>query len=211
MGSLRCRRYLGKRLGLCLLVAGLLTILAFSGPFLVVRDVPRVSDAIVVIGGDHKPERVRRAVELCRLGYAPVVVISAGTIVLEGDEWMPEAEVMRRQALALGLPEDIMILETESFSTFENARYSKLICQERKVDSILLVTSAYHSRRARRIFRDVLEPEISVSVQPGYSESHPFFWWLDLDQGYVVLYEYWNWMGYWLAGGDIIAGWLAKV
>jgi uncharacterized SAM-binding protein YcdF (DUF218 family) len=96
MESLGCERHLGNRLGLGLLVVGLSTILAFSGPFLVVHDVPQVSDAIVVIGGDHKPERVRRAVELYRQGYAPVVVISAGTIVLEGDEWMPEAKVMQR-------------------------------------------------------------------------------------------------------------------
>jgi uncharacterized SAM-binding protein YcdF (DUF218 family) len=164
-----------------------------------VRDDIQTADAIVVIGGDHKPERVERAVELYWQAYAPIVIISAGTIVLEGDEFVPEAEVMRRQALALGLPEEVMVLETRSFSTLENAYYSKQICQEHGLDSILLVTSAYHSRRARRIFRDALEPEISVSVQPASQDCCELCWWLHLDQVYVVLYEYKNWIQYWFA------------
>jgi len=194
----RVKWSLGRKLGFYLLLAGLV-IVDLSGPFLVVHDGAQVADVIVVIGGDHKQERVRRAVELYQQRHASLVIISAGTIVLEGDEWIPEAEVMRRQALALGLPEGDIILETESFSTFENARYSKLICQEYELDSIFLVTSAYHSRRARRIFQDVLGSEIAVSVQPAYSDSCLLFWWLHFDQAYVVLYEYWNWAGYWLS------------
>jgi uncharacterized SAM-binding protein YcdF (DUF218 family) len=167
---------------------------------LVVRDDVHQADAIVVIGGDHKLERIERAVELYRGGYAPAVVISAGTIVQEGSTLVPEAEVMRRQALALGLPEEAVFLETRSQSTYENARYSKDICQAHDMDSVLLVTSAYHSRRARRIFRETLEPEISVSVQPA-SQKHPFWlWWFYPDQAYVVLYEYRNWIQYWLSG-----------
>ena len=184
------------KLTFCLL-ATLLLVCILSGPFLKVRDHIRTADAIVVIGGDHKPQRVERAVELYRQAYAQVVIISAGTIVLEGDELVPEAEVMRRQALALGLPEEAMILETNSFSTFENAYYSKQICQEHGLDSILLVTSAYHSRRARRIFRDTLEPDISVSVQPASQDCCEICWWLHPDQVYVVLYEYKNWIQYW--------------
>jgi uncharacterized SAM-binding protein YcdF (DUF218 family) len=186
------------KLTYCLLVS-LLLVCILSGPFLKVQDDIQTADAIVVIGGDHKPERVERAVELYRQAYAQVVIISAGTIVLEGDEFVPEAEVMRRQALALGLPEKAMVLETHSFSTFENAYYSKQICREHGLDSILLVTSAHHSRRARRIFRDTFEPGISVSVQPASQDCCELCWWLHPDRVYVVLHEYKNWMQYWLA------------
>jgi uncharacterized SAM-binding protein YcdF (DUF218 family) len=114
-----------------ILAVGAFLSLVFLGPLLVVQDEPRAADAIIVIGGDHKPERMQRAVELYQQGLAPTVIISAGTLVLEGDETMPEAEVMRRQALALGLPEEAIILETDSLSTFGNAYYSKQIVQER--------------------------------------------------------------------------------
>ena len=183
-------------LGLSIVVV--LVSLVASGPFLVVRDELHTADAIVVIGGDHKPERIRQAVDLYRKGYAPLVIISAGIIVVEGDEHIPEAQVMYRQARELGLTDGVLILEQESKSTYENAVYTKAICQAGMIHSILLVTSAYHSRRARRLFQSVYSPDISVSVQPPPSSQCAICWPFYADQARVVAYEYWNWMQYWL-------------
>jgi uncharacterized SAM-binding protein YcdF (DUF218 family) len=195
MKFFRSKWSLGRRFGIYLALVGSLAVVVFPGLFLVVDDDDvHAADAIIVIGGDHKWERVRRAVELYQQGYAPVVIISAGTVVLEGNEWLSEAEVMRRQALTLGLPDKVIILEAESFTTVENAHYSRLICQEQGLDSILLVTSAYHSRRARRIFRDALGKEISIAVQPAPLRSPALLWWLYPNQARVALYEYWNWI-----------------
>ncbi|MBN1579094.1 MAG: YdcF family protein, partial [Anaerolineae bacterium] len=146
---------------------------------------------------DHKPERMQRAVELYRQGYAPVIIISAGTILLEGEELMPEAELMRRQALALGLDQDVMMKEDHSLSTIENAQYTRDICHEQGIGSILLVTSAHHSRRAKRIFEDTLGRQIDISVQPALYGSDTLSWWFSLDRIAVALYEYKGWIGYW--------------
>jgi len=170
----------------------------FAGSLLVANDTPQPSDVIIVIGGDHKPERVKRAVELYQQGYAPIVIISAGTKVWEGDEWMHEAEVMRRQALMRGLPEADLWLESESLSTFQNAYYTKAICQSKGFKSVLLVASAYHSRRAKRIFQDVFGENISVSVQAAPQTLCTLCWWFQPDQVSVILYEYYNWGRYWL-------------
>lgn len=174
-------------LGLCLILAGL--------P-LIRSDELAKADAIVVIGGDHKPERVQRAVELYQQGYAPVVIISAGTVVSEGNEQLAEAEVMRRQSLAFGLPESVIILEDQSQSTFQNAYYTSALCQERGCKSILLVTSLFHSRRAGQIFQEVYDSAITVHVQP--AEGCGVCWWFQPDQIGVVFYEYYNWARYWL-------------
>ena len=178
---------------------GMILLVVLSPLPLVARDDLHQADAIVVIGGDHKPQRVRHAVELYKDGYASVLIISAGTIVQEGKELIPEAEVMRRQALEMGVTDEAIILENRSQSTLENALYSWEICHDHRIDSILLVTSAYHSRRARRIFRETLEPSILVSVQPAPPRHHPLLWWLYPDQAQVVLYEYRNWVQYWIA------------
>jgi uncharacterized SAM-binding protein YcdF (DUF218 family) len=187
------RREVALALFICLLCAGV-----FAGPLLVASDAPQQADAIVVIGGDHKPERVSQAVELYQQGYAPTVIVSAGTRVLEGDERVPEAEVMRRQALALGLPAAALAIEDESLSTFQNAYYVRALCRERGYQSVLLVTSTYHSRRARRIFRDVFGSDISISTQPAPQKSCTVCWWFQPDQVGIVLYEYYNWGRYWL-------------
>lgn len=182
-----------------LLLFGLLGVCALSaGPLLVQADVPRQADAIVVIGGDHKPERVQRAVELYQQGYAPIVILSAGTQVQEGAEPLPEAEVMRRQALALELPATAVLLETESQSTFQNAYYTAALSQAHHYTSILLVTSTYHSRRAGLIFKEVFGPTTTVLVQPAPTNLCTLCWWFQADQVGVVFYEYYNLGRYWL-------------
>jgi uncharacterized SAM-binding protein YcdF (DUF218 family) len=170
-----------------------------AGPLLIrVDELSAKADAIIVIGGDHKPERVKRAAELYKTGYAPIVIISAGTQVAEGTELIPEAEVMRRQALALGLPENVLLVEEQSQSTFQNAYYTKLLCVNRGFKSIILVTSVYHSRRAGRIFDDVYGSDIAVQVQPALFGQCTLCWVFRPDQFKVVLYEYYNWGRYWL-------------
>lgn len=167
-----------------------------AGLPLVREDVRQPVDAIIVIGGDHKPDRVKRAVELYQNGYAPLVIISAGTEVAEGIEHVAEAEVMRRQALALGLPERVLLVEDQSQSTFQNAYCTKSIALQHRFKSVLLVASVYHSRRAGRIFGDVYGNDISVWVQPAAPDACRLCWWFQSDQVGVVLYEYYNWGRY---------------
>ncbi len=167
---------------------------------LIAQDELHPAQAIVVIGGDHKPERLARAAELYRAGYAPIVILSAGTMAQEGTEWLPEAQVMRRQALGLGIPPDVIMLEQSSQSTVQNAIYTRAILQAHNLDSILLVTSPYHSRRARQVFADLLGHEMNISVQPGWNSNFCSVCWpVQIDQQTVVLSEYWKWLVYLVA------------
>ncbi|MBP7692361.1 MAG: YdcF family protein [Anaerolineales bacterium] len=155
-----------------------------------------MSDAIVVIGGDHKPERVQRAVELFQQGYAPVVIISAGTRVAEGQETLAEAEVMRRQAVALGMPAAALLIEAQSQSTFQNAYYTAALSRTHHYARILLVTSVFHSRRAAHIFREVYGPAVTILSEPASPTACSVCWWFQPDQIGVVAYEYYNWVRY---------------
>lgn len=169
-----------------------------AGQFLIVQDDVRAVDAIVVIGGDQKPLRIQRTVELYKQGFAPLVIISAGTPVLEGIEVLPEAEVMRRQAIAFGLPEDVLLIESKSRSTQENAYFTKQILEDQSIGTILLVTSAYHSRRARRIFKDIMGSEVIIKMQPTKPVHSPLLWVFYPKEAAVIRYEYRNWLRYWM-------------
>ena len=59
-----------------------------------------------------------------------------------------EAETARRNLLGLGVPDQDIILETESRTTGENAKYTALFLKERGFKRPLLVTSAYHMQRS---------------------------------------------------------------
>lgn len=164
---------------------------------LIAQDALHSADAIVVIGGDHKPDRIAHAVSLYERGYAPVVILSAGNLVWEGGEQMAEAEVLRRQAIALGLPPEAIVLESTSQNTWENAAFTQAISKAQGFDSLILVTSTYHSRRARYIFRDVFaaEPAITISTQPAPAPFCSQCWLLFPDYRQTVFYEYYNWIG----------------
>ena len=53
--------------------------LAFGGRYLVVNQTPVKSDVIIVLGGGSR-DRVQRAVELFRQGYAPALIMSGGAM-----------------------------------------------------------------------------------------------------------------------------------
>lgn len=185
-----------------LLVLGIVVVgFPFIANPLVAQDPLHPADAIVVIGGDHKPNRVAHAVHLYEQGYAPVVILSAGTMVWEGGEQIAEAEVLRRQAIALGLPSDIIIMETDSQSTHENALFTQALSDVYEFDSLLLVTSTYHSRRARHLFRDVFSGDspTTISTQPAPAPFCPQCWFFFPDYTQTIFYEYYNWM-LWFSG-----------
>lgn len=63
-----------------------------------------------------------------------------------------EAEAMRQFMRDLGVPAPALVLENRSRNTSQNAGYSSEILAGQGINRILLVTSAYHMPRARRLF-----------------------------------------------------------
>ena len=113
---------------------------------------PVNADAIVVFaggvgesgkaGGGHQ-ERLKRAVDLYKAGYAKVMVLSSGFVYS-----FKEAEVMRALAIDQGIPATQIVLEEQSANTHENVTYVNRIVREHRWTRILLVSSPYHMRRA---------------------------------------------------------------
>lgn len=197
------RRWLRRVLGVALsLIAGL-GLVSASATALVVHDpLPTRADAIVVIGGDHKPERVALAVDLFRRGIAPVVLISAGVEVIEGDRPVREAEVMIRQAVEQGLPREAILVEDWSQTTIGNATETLGFANRLGWRSIILVTSSYHSRRAGEIFHARLDAALSISVQPAPQTGCPPCWALTPADLKIAVYEYRNLLWQTLVGLD---------
>jgi uncharacterized SAM-binding protein YcdF (DUF218 family) len=92
--------------------------------------------------------RCRHAAWLYREGWIMPVVASGGRY---GDRVM--AEIMRDALVAEGVPRERIWLEGDSDSTRENAAFSAKLLRPRGIRRILLVTEAYHMRRAERYFR----------------------------------------------------------
>jgi uncharacterized SAM-binding protein YcdF (DUF218 family) len=115
-------------------------------------DLPR-ADAIVVLGGSIKPatfprpwvdlaeegDRVLHGVRLYQAGKAPLIIFSGGRITWGSPNPRSEAAAM--------------VKEPRSLNTYENAREVKKILMDRRLNQVLLVTSALHMPRSLAIFK----------------------------------------------------------
>ena len=91
------------------------------GNFLVVSDPLVRSDAIVVLDGDPKDERLLHSVQLWRSGYAPKVILSARLADWQTYEDYPSWRHARKLKM---LPEDALLVATHNAdSTREEAQY----------------------------------------------------------------------------------------
>jgi uncharacterized SAM-binding protein YcdF (DUF218 family) len=110
------------------------------------------ADAIIVLGGEPLA-RPTEAARLYQQGVAPRVFVK-GT----GD-----AGECKRVLMGAGVPEKAITLETKSTTTYANATLLKPLLEGAKVNSALIVTSPFHTRRALATFRKVM-PGIHFGV-----------------------------------------------
>jgi uncharacterized SAM-binding protein YcdF (DUF218 family) len=154
--------------------------------WLIVQDKLEKADAIVVLAGDSNGERVAQGVELYKKGYAKFILMSGGPVM-----WKETyAENMRRQARSLGIPDKDILVQAQSESTYEDARFSYTILKERNVRSIILVTSPFHSRRAMRTAKRVFGKEIRIISYPVQnSRSRAEGWWTRHEDTQTIVWE----------------------
>ena len=89
--------------------------------------------------------RVAQAVSLYKEGYAPKILMSGGD---DEEIHANEAETMKKWAVEADVPEEHILTETKSTSTYENFVLSKKIFEGAQLYSVLVVTEPYHIARA---------------------------------------------------------------
>ncbi|HEX5705697.1 MAG TPA: YdcF family protein [Pyrinomonadaceae bacterium] len=169
------------------------------------------ADALVVLGGSATyVERTREAARLFREGRAPVVILTddrrrgGWSSAEQRNPFFVEraAEELRRE----GVPaEALEVLPRAVASTYDEAVLARDEALARGWRSVVVVTSAYHSRRALWTFRRVFEGTgISVGIaaaETGRQTPPPHSWWLSAVGWRTVAGEYPKLVYYWLNYG----------
>ena len=169
-----------RKVGKICLLTGLGVLLLFSLPFfpnmslhhLETRVAPYTPEPatggqslptrfIVVLAGGHVPDLGLSITS--RLSYDGLVRFVEGLwqykqnpgskLVLSGGPGqgtLTDAEIMTKLALDLGVPRVDILQESKSLNTFDQAKFLKNIVHEER---FLLITSAYHMRRAMSLFK----------------------------------------------------------
>lgn len=160
------------------------------------------STAIVVLGaaqynGEPSPvlkARLDHAAELWEAGVAPTIVVTGGK--QEGDR-VGEGYASFQYLLDQGIPESALKIEVDGTNTYEQLSASKAIVDDLgAADSVVIVSSPYHSFRASGIAGEVgLVPHTSPSEDPA-SLSSLARETLAVSLGRIVSYRRLaNWMG----------------
>jgi len=172
------------------------------GQWLVVLDELQESDMIVVLTGGV-PDRILQAVDIYNARYSDKIVlvnsyrVDYDIFMERGVEIPPgDAQLSKMAAIDLGVPEEnILILEGNARSTQDEALIIReYIRNNRAIESIILVTSKYHSGRSKKIFRKALSSlDRKINIYSSPSKYDPFNvnqWWKDRGDIESLVLEY---------------------
>jgi uncharacterized SAM-binding protein YcdF (DUF218 family) len=207
----RWRRW-ALRVGVALVVAWPLVAWGAARALVVREELPQADVIVVLSGASEYVERTGRAAELFRAGVAPKIVLTNDNLrggwnsAQQRNPFFVEraADELRRA----GVPDaHIEALPEPVAGTYDEAVRLRAYASERGLRSVLVVTSAYHSRRAlwtmRLVFR---ESGVRVGVAPvaaGGEAGTPSAagWWLSARGWRSVAPEYPKLVYYWLRYG----------
>lgn len=172
-----------------------------AGNWLVKEDVPEHADAMVMLMGGF-PDRVLQAVDLYKEGAAGRLIIveeSMGpfsTLESRGADIISNTQQAKNSAIALGIPADsITVLPGDARDTKTEAiAVRNYLAGNVAIDTLLLVSSPSHMRRASMIFNATLrdsETPVYVGCSPSaYSNFNADSWWRDKEGIQTVLSEF---------------------
>lgn len=158
-------------------IAGLVLLIVFTNQWLLYLfaknwDVPseplekvKTYSAVIVLGGfsgedrngngvfNSYSDRFIQGVELKEQNKASHILVTSGNGNLQASSFR-EATWAKGELKKFNLPDSVILIEQDSRNTFENASFSKKLLEQRHLlPPYILVTSAWHMRRAQYIFK----------------------------------------------------------
>jgi uncharacterized SAM-binding protein YcdF (DUF218 family) len=170
-----------KRAGVLAVICGVIALFVRGGELIVSPDpLPAHADALLVLAGSPRGEQARRAeaMRLLRAGYAAHLALSVAQ-----DRYGGAAALQRRLEREYGreLALRTVLCPQTAETTLEEARAVHPCLERQGWRSVVVVTSNYHTRRARQAWRRATEragSPIFVSVHGASDgEFEPQGWW----------------------------------
>ena len=118
------------------------------------------ADAAIVLGAamwgeELSPvfrERINHALDLYRNGKVRKIIFTGG----QGNNNEPtESSAARRYAVERGIPEEGILVEESSHTTYENLFYAKQVADAQHLKTVLIVSDPLHMKRAMVMARDI--------------------------------------------------------
>jgi uncharacterized SAM-binding protein YcdF (DUF218 family) len=180
-------------------------------------------DAVVVLGGGFEPsphevaelhltpagDRIVMALELVRLGKAPVLCIGGSGVVVDGRHFI-ESELVKAALAERKVTDAELIALGRCTNTCDEARRVRELVRARGWQRVLLVTSASHLRRAMATFRTAGVEAVPAPCNFLGLIGEPISPWRLGPPGYGGFARFSTWMREWVGWHVYRArGWIA--
>ncbi|MDO8335860.1 MAG: YdcF family protein [Candidatus Saccharibacteria bacterium] len=154
-------------------------------------------DAIVALSGGDTKARTDEAIKLYKDGWAGKLIFSGAAQDKSGPS---NAKAMMAQAIDAGVEPTNILTEELAVNTQENAANTKTLIQTNNLHRIILVTSAYHQKRASLEFQKRAGSDLVISNHPVAHDKQwhqnwyltPIGWWLAVGELVKILGFYVN-------------------
>lgn len=144
------------------------------------------ADIIVLLGGGDEG-RVKHAGELYMAGYADYVFITSAHA--------SEVDYNHLNVEAYGIPNSAIIYDIDADSTFEDATFTFELMETSDFESAIIVTSDYHTKRARMIFDRLNNEDYTLYFSGAPSANGE--WWYEMEHWHILwLSEFIKYWGY---------------
>ncbi|HUO33637.1 MAG TPA: YdcF family protein [Candidatus Acidoferrum sp.] len=163
-------------------------LLRMAGNFWIVQDQPQNSDAIVMLSDDDfTGDRATRAAQLYHEGFAPRIIASGRYL----RPYASIAELMQHDLTDRGVPaKAIITFPNHAQDTRDEATAIGQFLSAHGWKKILVVTSSYHTRRARYIYERVLPAGFELRmISATDAEYDPDNWWRSRESQKHFLHE----------------------
>jgi uncharacterized SAM-binding protein YcdF (DUF218 family) len=145
-----CKVLIGLILTAFIVVLVTAAAIVFDG----LNDEVQKSDMIVILGNRVEPDgnpsarlksRLDKGIELYQQNTSPLILVSGGI----GIEGFDESIVMKDYLIKHGIPNENIIPDGKGIDSFNTARNSKIIMDQKNISTVLVVSNYYHISRTR--------------------------------------------------------------
>jgi len=198
-----------KALSIFLLLTAIISAIGCrkAGLWLIKEDHPQTADAIVILTGSIA-DRVLQAADIYKSGYAGKILIvneSMGAykeLEKRGFSVISKTSQTKDALVFFNVPRDsIIILPGDAESTMSEVMIIRnYISLNNNIDTILLITSSPHTRRASIIFKKAFSemetPVTVLSIPSTYTKFNADKWWRCKEDIQIVFLEYMKLMNF---------------
>ncbi len=173
----------------CLLVWG-------DSLLIVTEPLPQRVDVVIALQGSVRAERVRISggMDLMRRGVAAHALLSVPQESFWGESLPPIARAYLQRNYGADLAARVDFCETSANvnSTVQEAQESLSCMRQHQWKSMVVVTSEYHTRRARLLWRRVTksDPDIHVWIQGVADPEFEHPWWRHRESAKIWILEF---------------------